>query len=207
VVLVAWTTVPVPPGSLYGIGYIVTIEETSTGAGGTGVVKDTNQYAVQLLDGHTFNIYVKAGYFNANSEINTAESAPSNTITVSTLPPVAPTPSISATVIQTNDPVFGPNFGLLIEGSNFGKSEQVSITVTRTIAGDSGSLFALGNFTTDGVFGGFSTTFTSTAGLCPIDVPIGQPQPVQNFFVTVTDSMNKTFSTTGGPFTCPFPAS
>jgi hypothetical protein len=150
-------------------------------AGGTGVVKDTNQYAVQLLDGHTFNIYVKAGYFNANSEINTAESAPSNTITVSTLPPVAPTPSISATVIQINDPVFGPNFGLLIEGSNFGKSEQVSITVTRTIAGDSGSLFALGNFTTDDVFGGFSTTFTNTAGLCPIDVPIGQPQPVQNF--------------------------
>ena len=207
--LLGWTAVPAA-GSIYRIDYEITVHDAaSPGSGGGISTSTTNQVYIILTDGHTYNIYVQAAYFDSNIGVVNGVSAPSNTIVVvvSALP--LP-PSISATVVSIDVPPFGPNYGLFIKGSNFGKSEQVSVTVTWTVSGEPGSIFPLGVFTTDALIGSFATTFTGNtpAGFCPITVPFGQPQPAQNFSVTATDlTSKKTFSTTAGPFTCPFSAS
>lgn len=205
--LLGWTAVPAAPGSVYRIDYETTFYDTaSPNSGGGTYTSTTDQQNVDLLNGHTFNIYVKAAYFDSNVGVVNGVSAPSNTIVVSALPP---TPSISAAVKLIDVPSFGSNYGLFIEGFNFGRSEQISVTVTWTVAGEPGTTFPLGVFTTDALVGSFSTTFTGVtpAGFCPIEVALGQSQPSQTFSVTATDlTSKKTFLTTAGPFTCPFPA-
>jgi len=205
--LLGWTAVPAA-GSVYRIGYKIQISDAASPDSGGGIYTfKTNEASIPLTDGHTYNIYVQAAYFDSNIGVINGVSGPSNTIVVSAL---STTPSISATIVPVHSPPFGPNYGLLIEGSNFGKSEQVAVTVTWSISGKGGSAFPLGVFTTDAIVGSFSTTFTGNTpfGFCPIEVAFGQPQPAQNFYVRATDlTRNQTYSTTAGPFTCPFSAS
>jgi hypothetical protein len=51
----------------------------------------------------------------------------------------------------------GANYGLLIRGSNFGKGEQVAITVDWTVGSETAAYPLLAN--TDSVLGAFQTTF------------------------------------------------
>ena len=97
------------------------------------------------------------------------------------------------------------NYGLLIRGSNFGKGEQVAVTVDWTVGSDPAQAFPL-LANTDSVVGGFQTTFTGVdpSGFCPISVPFGDPQPQQTFQVTARGlTSGRTASATAGPFTCP----
>ena len=199
----------VPPSSPYKINYSATIHDASDSETELASNTYSNKVNVILTDGHTYSIYVQASYVATDGEsnlgINFPPSAPSNTIVV-TAPLPTLTPSVSATVVGIDDPTFGFNSGLLIAGSNFAKSEQVSVTVTWSVDGHGGSVFPLGVFTTAAFDGSFSTTFTgnSPKGFCPIEVGLGQSQPAQHFDVTVTElSTSKTFSAKAGPFVCP----
>jgi hypothetical protein len=205
--LLGYTTVP--PSSPYRINYSATIHDASDSE--TEIASNTysNEVNVILTDGHTYSIYVQASYVATDGKtdvgLNFPPSAPSNTIVV-TAPLPTLTPSVSATVVGIDNPTFGFNYGLLIVGSNFAKSEQVSVTVTWSVDGHGSSVFPQGVITTAAFDGSFSTTFTGNtpAGVCPIDVGLGQSQPAQNFDVTVTElSSSKTFSAKAGPFVCP----
>jgi hypothetical protein len=156
--------------------------------------------SVSLTAGFTYDLYVAA--------VNSAgESAPSNTITV-TIPYVQPTPT-SATLLAVVEALQGniSNFGLLIEGRNFGANETVVVTVEWTVTGESPPVpTILGPLSTDSI-GFFQVWFTggSPDGLCPIGVAFGQPQPPQYFSVSAHgQSSGETASTSAGPFTCPF---
>jgi hypothetical protein len=152
-----------------------------------------------LNSGVEYKIRIQA--FNANGY------SPISTPVVATTQVGPPPPaSLLADVINGTDSNIG-NYVLLIEGSNFGKGEQVLVTVDWTVGTDPTVAFPLGPVTTDAVVGAFRTTFTGVVpeGLCPISVPFGDPQPPQRFQVTARGSTsNKTASTTAGPFTCPF---
>jgi hypothetical protein len=148
-----------------------------------------------LDSGVEYQIQIDA--FNANGY--SLISNPIEATTTTTINP--PPPSLSASVTNINS----GNYGLLITGSNFGKGEQVIITVDCTVGVDPPVAFPL-TVTTNAVIGAFSTTFTGVVsdGLCPISVPFGDPQPHQMFHVTATGlTSNKTASTNAGPFTCP----
>jgi len=145
-----------------------------------------------LLAGVQYTLKITA--FNANGY------SPYSTVTATT-PGVVTAASLTAGV--TN--LAGGNFGLLIRGSNFGKGEQVSITVDWTVGSDPTEAFPL-LANTDSVVGAFQTTFTGIdpTGFCPITVPFGDPQPPQKFQVAATGlTTGKTASATAGPFTCP----
>jgi hypothetical protein len=198
--LLGYTTVP--PSSPYKINYSATIHDASDSETELASNSSSNEVNVVLTDGHTYSIYVQASY---GTDINFPPSAPSNTVVV-TAPLPTLTPSVTAAVVGIDDPTFGFNYGLKIAGSNFAKSEQVSVTVTWNVDGQGGTVLPTGVFTTAAFDGSFSTTIAgvSPKGLCPILVGPGQPQPAQNFDVTVIElSSNKTFSAKAGPFVCP----
>jgi hypothetical protein len=178
---------------------------TATADGGLAykatVAANTTTYQIVAKNGYTYSIIVAA--------VNAAGSAPSNAISVpvsgNTTPPTSEA-SISAFVTDaTNVGVYT----LAITGSNFGKSEQVEVTVNWIVSGEgAGNPYALPPVMTDPLVGSFSTTFSgnSTGGFCPIEEPLGTPQPLQTFKVTakgLTSSKTASATTT---FTCPFSA-
>jgi hypothetical protein len=191
---------------VYKIGYVITFyDAASPNSGGAITSSFSNEVYIALLDGHTYNIYVQASYFDSNVEVPDTRSAQSNSIVVSIA--IGPPPPASLIANVVTNPADLSNYVLSITGSNFGKGEQVLITVVWRVEGESDALFQLWPVTTDTLFGGFSTAFTGVvpSGLCPITVPFGQPQPPQRFQVTARGlTSNKTASTTAGPFTCPF---
>jgi hypothetical protein len=202
--MLGWTAVPTAPGSVYHIDYEITLYDVlSPTSGGSVYTTTQNPAPVILSDGHSYNIYVQAAYFDSNIGIANGTSAPSSTLVVSAL---ALAPSVTASVVSVDIPTYGLNYVLEIKGSNFAKGEQIIVTVTWTVAGESPALFSLGPYTTDSVLGSFSATFTGNTplGLCPISVGFGQAQPMQHFSVVVTEVVSKKqHMATAGPFTCP----
>lgn len=154
--------------------------------------------SVSLPAGFTYDVYVTA--------VNSAgESAPSNTITV-TVPYVQPTPA-SATLLAAVGalPQNIVNFGLMIQGRNFGANETVAVIVEWTVGEESPDPVVLDPPSTD-LTGFFEVWFTGDIpdGLCPILVAFGQSQPPQYFSVSAEgQSSGRTASTSTGPFTCP----
>jgi hypothetical protein len=120
-----------------------------------------------------------------------------------TTPSPAATASLSAVV---EDLISSSNYGLSIEGHNFGASEAVEVTVEWRVGDDDSATYPLGAQTTN-LLGYFQVPFTGPTpeGLCPISVPSGDPQPRQTFNVTAIGlTSDKTASRSAGPFTCPF---
>jgi hypothetical protein len=155
---VGWNAVPAP-GSVYKIYYLVPIYEAGSLAGVSSA--NTNQCALQLADGHSYSVSVQAAYIDGNIGVVNGSSAALNAIVVTALPVSPLTPSVTATVEPIQSPPLGTNYSLLIKGSNFGKNEQVSVTVAWSITGESGSVsFPLGVLTTSSLDGSFFVTFT-----------------------------------------------
>jgi hypothetical protein len=138
------------------------------------------------------------------------KSPPSNTFTV-TIPLGSPQPpqvsyaKLSASVAPL--PQGASNVGLLIQGSKFAANETVAVAVEWTAIVSTGP-HVLAPVSTDSS-GSFEAWFTgddpNLAGLCPVPVPSGVPQPAQRFFVCASGQTSKqTVSASAGPFTCGF---
>ena len=133
----------------------------------------------------------------------TGTSPSVNSLGVTQKAPV-PVTTIVANVTQLDTE--GLPWGLVMQGSNFAKGEQVAVTVDWTVGSEPKVAFPL-LANADPVFGAFQTSFTGNTpfGFCPISVPFGDPQPPQKFQVSATGlTSGKTASATAGPFTCPF---
>jgi hypothetical protein len=170
----------------------------NVGESGSGLNIEPSQHRsylanISLISGYTYDIYVAA--------FNSAGEAPSNIITL-TVPSVTSTASLLATVAPL--PYVGTNFGLLIRGYNFGANESVGVTVVWKVGNES-SLHPLDPETANAI-GYFERWFTAdtVTGFCPILVPFGTPQPLQEFDVSATGyASNRTASITNIQFTCP----
>ena len=178
-IAVSWTELT--PASVELDGFLVSItrmtatgQETAVSVHGSA---DRTASYTGLNSGVEHNIRVQA--FNANGYSPNSTPVVATT-TTSTVPP--PPPSLFAHVTNGTDPVNYGNSILLIEGSNFGKGEQVLLTVEWTVGTDPTVAFPLGPDTTDAV-GAFTTSFTGNVpeGLCPISEPFGVPQPTKSF--------------------------
>ncbi len=183
------------PASVELDGFLLSISRSGEGTTSTihGPADRTASYT-GLDSGFQYTLKITA--FNPNGY------SPYSTVMATTTPIVASPPSLTAGVTNINS----GNYGLLINGSNFGKGEQVFITVDWIVGSDPTQAFPLAPVTTDASVGTFRTIFTGVVsdGFCPISVPFGDPQPPQRFHVTATGlTSNKTASTTAGPFTCP----
>jgi hypothetical protein len=169
----------------------------SLNAEGESAVAANTVTAILSLDaGYTYNIYVAA--------VNSAGEAASNTITVTM--PVSPPPMASLSAAVGSLPANESNFGLSIEGKNFGASEPVGIIVDWKVGDEDSVPFQLDPQTTDSL-GYFQVWFAGVTpdGFCPISEPDGESQPPQHFNVSAAgQTSNKTASTTAGPFTCPY---
>ena len=110
------------------------------------------------------------------------------------------TPSLSANVGEL--PQNPSNFGLRIQGNNFGANETVEVIVDWIVSATSAA-FPL-TAQTDAV-GYFQVWFSGVTpdGFCPYTVAEGQPQPPQNFNVSATVTSHTKASAAAGPFTCP----
>ena len=164
-------------------------------AGESAVSANSVTAILSLEAGYTYNIYVAA--------VNSAGEAASNTITVTMPTSATATASLSATVGSL--PQNESNFGLLIEGKNFGAGEMVGVTVDWKVGDEVPVSFPLDPQTTNSL-GYFQVWFAGVTpdGFCPINVPDGESQPPQRFNVSAAGhTSNKTASTTAGPFTCP----
>jgi hypothetical protein len=174
-----------------------------SGSQSAGPNSTSTKISLSLDGGFTYDLYVVA--------INSVgKSAPSNTFTVA-IPygPPAPlmvaTAELSAAVAAL--PQDASNSGLLIKGKNFAANETVAVAVEWTTVASTGP-HMLAPISTDSS-GSFEVWFTgdNPAGLCPILVAPGQPQPAQNFFVCASGQSGnqtvETVSASAGPFTCP----
>ena len=114
---------------------------------------------------------LKMNAFNSNGY------SPSSTVQATT-PVVGSPPFLAASVTA----LIPGNYVLVINGSNFGKGEQVVITVDWTVGSDSPQRFPVSTETADIHLGAFQTTFAGNVptGLCPISEPFGTPQPFPN---------------------------
>jgi hypothetical protein len=176
------------------VRYSGTLAGSPNSAGQDVVGANSVTASLSLVPEYTYNVYVAA--------VNSAGEAASNTITI-TVPPVVSTASLVAAVQSLPHDV--SNYGLVIEGSNFGANETVGVTVDWQVGAQAPVTFPLDPETTN-VLGYFQLWFTGNTpyGFCPILVPFGQPQPPQTFQVKATGhASNKTASTIAGPFTCP----
>jgi hypothetical protein len=113
------------------------------------------------------------------------------------------TPSLLAGVGEL--PQNPSNFGLRIEGNNFGANETVEVTVDWRVGSEEPAPVPIAPQTNS--LGYFQVWFSGNGntpdGLCPISVAEGQPQPPQYFSVSATGmTSHKTASATAGPFTC-----
>lgn len=167
-------------------------------SGSQSAEADSVSSKITLDGGFTYDLYVVA----VNS---VGKSAPSNTITVAIpsgqpAPPQVANAELSAAVQAL--PQDTSNSGLLIKGKNFDANEKVAVAVEWTTVASTGPhVLAL---STDSS-GSFEVWFTgdNPAGLCPILVAPGQPQPAQYFFVCASGQSSKqTVSASAGPFTC-----
>ena len=116
------------------------------------------------------------------------------------LPPPPPGPSLLAAVGEL--PQNPGNFGLRIEGNNFGANETVEVTVDWQVLGEGVPFPQLAQANSAGYFQAWFTG-VDPDGICPYQVGEGQPQPPQYFSVSATGTTShKTASATAGPFTC-----
>ena len=164
--------------------------------GETAVAANSVIAILSLYAGYTYSIYVAA--------VNSAGEAASNTITITIPMPPPPTASLSAAVGEL--PQNLSNFGLSIEGKNFGANEMVGVTVDWQVGDEVSVSFPLDPRVADSI-GDFQVWFAGVTpdGFCPISVPEGESQPPQHFKVSAAGlTSNKTASTTAGPFICPF---
>jgi hypothetical protein len=165
-------------------------------AGETAVAANSVMAILSLDAGYTYNLYVAA--------VNSAGEAASNTITVTM--PASPPPMASLSAAVGSLPTNESNFGLSIEGNNFGASEMVEVTVDWKVGDEDPASSTLDPQTTNSL-GSFQVWFASGVtpdGICPISVPDGESQPPQRFSVSAAGlTSGKTASATAGPFTCP----
>jgi Fibronectin type III domain len=184
------------PTSVELTGFLLAITKMVGSQGTTNIVKhgptDRSATFSGLDSGTTYTFSLTAFSDDGYSPLATAAAT-------------TPASATAATLFAGITNLAEGNFGLLIRGFNFGKGEQVTITVDWTVPPDPPAAFPL-LANTDPVVGGFQTTFTGVVpqGFCPISVPFGDPQPPQTFQVAAIGSTSgKTASTTAGPFTCP----
>jgi hypothetical protein len=158
-------------------------------------------FAFNVLNGYTYTASVTA--------VDAAVESAADTIsgTIPGQPPVLTAPAgLYLTVTDATD--IGV-YTLTITGNNFGKNEQVEITVNWIVSGEgAGNPYALPSVITDPLVGSFTTTFSgnSTGGFCPIEEPIGTPQPLQTFKVTAKGLTSGRTASATTTFTCPFSA-
>ena len=187
------------------VSFEINWESTDGGPSGSqsaGANSASTKICLTLDGGSTYDLYVVA--------INSVgKSAPSNTFMV-TIPSGSPDPPIVANAELSAAvealPQDASNSGLLIKGKNFAANETVAVAVEWMTVASTGP-HMLAPVSTDSS-GSFEVWFTgdNPAGLCPILVASGQPQPAQNFFVCASgpgQSSNQTVSSSAGPFTCP----
>lgn len=187
----------------YNVDYF-TIYISGTHSGSTsgqeGVGAEFRTDTLTVVGGDTYSIYIVA--------VNAVGEARSNTIQVEVPGGTQPSASLRANVAQLPPSLSDGtvNYGLEIQGSNFGASEIVDVTVDWTVAGQGTTgPFKLSPPTTTSA-GTFTAWFTGVDpyGICPITVGEGQPQPAQTFEVSAHGrTSNKTASATSPSFTCP----
>ncbi len=149
----------------------------SLNAAGESAVAANSVMAILSLDaGYTYNLYVAA--------VNSAGEAASNTITV-IMPRLYAAHGFAVGGCGLTAHESNPNFGLSIEGKDFGASEMVEVTVDWKV-GDEVPVSSTLDPQTTSSLGYFQVWFASGVtpdGICPISVPDGESQPPQRLSV------------------------